>query len=380
MTVNVKDFGALGNGTTNDTAAIQAAVNSLAAKGGGTVFFPEGTYNVNTLNLNVRGVKLQGSGWLGTRIQGMVPNTKIINISADFCGVESLQVGFYGYTPDTVTSIGIYSNANNCVFSDFRVYSTGVGIYLDNSTICMMNNFYIETFSQAGIYMNHWVDMYAHNFVIQASVGKQYGKLACMYVTNGCDAILMSGGDILSGRHSIQCEGAAWGMNYSNFTNICFDTSYESCASLERSRMNRFTNCWFSGGRDTTGFEGMIIGNSTDTEFVSCQFTNNGGHGASVKDNNTNVRFNSCLFDSNSYTGGPNYFHGLSIWPNAKNFSVTNCTFKNGSFAGQQGFGLLINYGTSDRYIITNNFFQNNGILGLSDGGTGTTKVVNGNI
>jgi hypothetical protein len=40
---NVKDFGARGNGSTNDTAAIQAAVNR-----GGHVFFPDGTYNISS--------------------------------------------------------------------------------------------------------------------------------------------------------------------------------------------------------------------------------------------------------------------------------------------------------------------------------------------
>jgi hypothetical protein len=45
---NVLDFGAVGNGTTNDTAAIQAAVNFLTP-GGGTVFLPSGTYLVDTI-------------------------------------------------------------------------------------------------------------------------------------------------------------------------------------------------------------------------------------------------------------------------------------------------------------------------------------------
>jgi hypothetical protein len=40
--VNVLDFGAVGNGVANDTAAIQAAIDSLTV--GGTVFFPTGTY------------------------------------------------------------------------------------------------------------------------------------------------------------------------------------------------------------------------------------------------------------------------------------------------------------------------------------------------
>ena len=40
---NVRDFGAVGNGISNDTVAVQAAIDSLSATGG-TVYFPEGTY------------------------------------------------------------------------------------------------------------------------------------------------------------------------------------------------------------------------------------------------------------------------------------------------------------------------------------------------
>jgi hypothetical protein len=41
---NVKDFGAKGNGTIDDTAAIQAAINAAQAAGGGKVYLPKGTY------------------------------------------------------------------------------------------------------------------------------------------------------------------------------------------------------------------------------------------------------------------------------------------------------------------------------------------------
>jgi len=41
---NVKDFGATGDGSTNDTVAIQAAIDSLTS--GGVVYFPPGTYRI----------------------------------------------------------------------------------------------------------------------------------------------------------------------------------------------------------------------------------------------------------------------------------------------------------------------------------------------
>src|SRR6185369_7965825 len=41
---NVRDFGAKGDGKTLDTDAVNKTIESAAAKGGGTVFFPAGTY------------------------------------------------------------------------------------------------------------------------------------------------------------------------------------------------------------------------------------------------------------------------------------------------------------------------------------------------
>src|SRR5690242_7864821 len=40
---NVKDFGAIGNGVADDTAAIQAALNAVP-KTGATIYFPRGAY------------------------------------------------------------------------------------------------------------------------------------------------------------------------------------------------------------------------------------------------------------------------------------------------------------------------------------------------
>src|ERR1700722_11412242 len=55
-TYNVKDFGATGQGTENDTAAIDKAIDKCNADGGGSVTFPAGTYAAASIHLksNVR--------------------------------------------------------------------------------------------------------------------------------------------------------------------------------------------------------------------------------------------------------------------------------------------------------------------------------------
>lgn len=50
-TINVKEYGALGNGKHNDTVAIQSAIDELDANNGGILFFPEGIYLCGTLIL-----------------------------------------------------------------------------------------------------------------------------------------------------------------------------------------------------------------------------------------------------------------------------------------------------------------------------------------
>src|SRR5437660_1399296 len=62
---NVRDFGATGNGSTDDTAAIQATVNWTASEGRGVIFFPPGEYKVTspiTFNSLGPGIHFLGVG------------------------------------------------------------------------------------------------------------------------------------------------------------------------------------------------------------------------------------------------------------------------------------------------------------------------------
>lgn len=59
--VNVKDFGAKGDGITDDTLAIQSAINHLG-KEGGIVYFPIGTFLCNNIQLKSN-LSIVGDGW-----------------------------------------------------------------------------------------------------------------------------------------------------------------------------------------------------------------------------------------------------------------------------------------------------------------------------
>lgn len=58
---NVKSFGALGDGVTNDSSAIQSALNSISSVGG-SVIFPQGTYAIETALEVYSNTKITGIG------------------------------------------------------------------------------------------------------------------------------------------------------------------------------------------------------------------------------------------------------------------------------------------------------------------------------
>jgi hypothetical protein len=81
---NVKDFGAAGDGTTDDRAAIQSAIDAVATDGG-MVFFPAGTYLVSTPGLvlpEAGFVCLQGEGMESTTIKRSTSGQNFVLLEA----------------------------------------------------------------------------------------------------------------------------------------------------------------------------------------------------------------------------------------------------------------------------------------------------------
>lgn len=83
--LNVKDYGARGDGVGDDAAAIQAAITAATGVGGGAVFFPQGVYRVGTRIALAPKVNLLGSGREFTTIRASagVSTSVLIGLSGD---------------------------------------------------------------------------------------------------------------------------------------------------------------------------------------------------------------------------------------------------------------------------------------------------------
>jgi Ca2+-binding RTX toxin-like protein len=137
---NVKDYGAVGNGRTDDTQALQAAIDAAAAAGGGTVFVPTGDYllsmqSAGTVLVLKDNVVLQGQDPYQTRlaldstsvtgdIDGVVrisgTNTAAVNLQLDASSPFSAQVNGWSVDDGVVVRLDHISVSS----------ATGVGIDL----------------------------------------------------------------------------------------------------------------------------------------------------------------------------------------------------------------------------------------------------------
>ncbi len=90
---NVKNYGAVGDGTTNDIAAITAALDAAEAAGGGTVYFPAGTYRVTSSVAGYRSrITLQGEGGrYATKIKS-AGNFAPIEGSWEYCVIRDITL------------------------------------------------------------------------------------------------------------------------------------------------------------------------------------------------------------------------------------------------------------------------------------------------
>lgn len=156
--INVRDRGAKGDGTTDDTAAVQAAISGLPTQGG-TVYFPPGKYLVSATLTNTGGtvgsadIILRGAGGRNSGNFGFAGASRIIFTGTgtgavidlrstsgvqihDLC-IEHTSTSFTGRMVDlrnTATSDTAYPLVANCYIAGPTGSATAIGIDLDKAT------------------------------------------------------------------------------------------------------------------------------------------------------------------------------------------------------------------------------------------------------
>ncbi|WP_404649147.1 right-handed parallel beta-helix repeat-containing protein [Dyella flagellata] len=155
--LNVRNFGAMGNGSADDTAAIQAAVNALPSTGG-TIEVPAGTYMINAL----KGVSLRSHTRLlldtGATLQA-IPNSATRYWVVKAWNVNNVEIaggtvlgershhqgttGEWGYGINVSGSSYVYVHdisVANCWGDGLAVGATGWGATVKPSYSVTLNN------------------------------------------------------------------------------------------------------------------------------------------------------------------------------------------------------------------------------------------------
>ncbi|KAJ3762988.1 exo-beta-1,3-glucanase [Lentinula raphanica] len=163
---NVKDFGAKGDGVTDDTAAINNAISSGGRCGGGScasstvspavVFFPQGTYLVSSPLI----------AYYYTQLIGDARNPPTLLASSSFAGIAVIDVDPYipnGFGAQWYTNQSIFRSVRNFVIDVRQVPATnsqGTGIHWQVAQATSLMNIVFEMSTEAdtahqGIWMEN---------------------------------------------------------------------------------------------------------------------------------------------------------------------------------------------------------------------------------
>jgi hypothetical protein len=121
-------YNAIGDGATDDTAAIQAAINAMGASNGSVLYFPEGTYKISqSLDFS----KVPGGQF---RVEGAGDKLSTIEVAAD--NTAAISFTGSGPTQPEISDLGFaVSDPSLTGTTAIRLAGTSVTSYMSNANI-----------------------------------------------------------------------------------------------------------------------------------------------------------------------------------------------------------------------------------------------------
>jgi hypothetical protein len=298
--VNVKDFGAVGDGVADDTAAIQAAVNAVSANPiGGTLYFSDGIYITQEITVGSN-IIIEGNG---TTLKGKTGQNYIFRLT----GLENITIQNFIF--DCVGLTDVNPNPSDSGIKSSAIYvRVGTGSF---NNIKILNNRFINISMTSPDYhavgFNDVNCIVSNNFVDQCGGDVLNFNGGINIVTNNQ---IRNGGDggvafnngargIISDNYIYKCDLGV-GCGPEGFTT---DTSYNNTLQIDS---NTIDSCDWGVNLGWFGFagrEGPENFSVTNNSFYNCKSHAIRYDGRTGAWNPNGVISNNVVYR----TGSPNY-------------------------------------------------------------------------
>ena len=292
--INVKNYGAVGDGTTDDTAAIQAAVNAAGTYG--QTFIPAGHYKTTTTITMPAGGRLTGAGEYITILEASTSGQNVITSTEEKIEISELSIYGNGYARDGIHNTGAWLNVHNVWIQS----CSNAAIYLEQDNH-LLSNIHTRDSKYGILLHDHCVnntitacEIWANDACIQIDRHTTQ-KVEGLQIANTILAWAKRGINILGEFLQIDLVNTIIGQ-YSE-TGIYVETTATGSRGLF------ISNSYLGGQPGLAGTRGMVIADGLSRLSISNTYFHLNTNGdilalaASGNDNN-DFTLSGCTFDS----------------------------------------------------------------------------------